>query len=151
MAGYGVHLWELNRCSMRLKAVRLLDAAHLANTSDLNRGSARLAGNSTFVSKQRLRSFMAALEHGIPIVSTTPVVPNSDLRDGETLLLAPPGDVPALTPPPPAPSMTRPLRARLGENARHLAAQFSCERIAARSVEAYNLKSGKSKSCTKDS
>ena len=75
---------------MRLKAVRLLDVAHLANTSS---------------------------------------VPNPDLLDGETLLLAPPGDAPALTAAAARALDHAPLRDRLSENARRLAARFSCERI----------------------
>ncbi len=45
----------------------------------------------------RRGSFMAALEHGMPIVTTTPEVPYPDLVDGETLLLAPPDDAAAQT------------------------------------------------------
>ena len=85
----------------------------------------------------RRGTFMAALEHGMPIVSTTPAVPYPDLLDGETLLLAPPGDGPP-SPLPPLATGRPDVAARLGENARRLAARFTWESIAARSVEAYH-------------
>ena len=86
----------------------------------------------------RRGSFMAALEHGMPIVSTTPAVPYPDLRDGENILLAPPGDVSALADAA-ARMLAQPdLRQRLSENARLLSRQFTWDAIAARSLAAYN-------------
>ena len=44
----------------------------------------------------RRGSFMAALEHGMAIVTTPPMVTYPDLVHGETLLFAPPANVPAM-------------------------------------------------------
>lgn len=82
----------------------------------------------------RRGSFMAALAHGQPIVTTHPCVPLPQLRDGENALLAPPGDPDAL-----AACVTRlaaepALSQRLGQGAAALAQQFTWQRIAARTA-----------------
>ncbi len=85
----------------------------------------------------RRGSFMAALEHGMPIVSTQPSVPYPDLVDGETLLLAPPNDAAALTAACARILSDPELRSRLGENASALSQQFSWQSIAKRHLESY--------------
>lgn len=82
----------------------------------------------------RRGSFMAALAHGMPIVTTPPAVPYPNLRDGETVLLAPPEALAA--------AVLRLIadpdqRQRLGQAARRLSQAFRWESIAARSDEAY--------------
>ncbi len=85
----------------------------------------------------RRGSFMAALAHGLPIVTTTPRVPYPDLVDGEIVLLAPPGDAPALAAAVQRALADPALRQRLSTNARRLAQRFTWENIAAASVAAY--------------
>ena len=85
----------------------------------------------------RRGSFMAALEHGMAIVSTQPSVPYPDLADGETLLLAPPDDVAALTAACARILSDPELRSRLGKNARALSHQFSWQSIAKRHLDNY--------------
>ena len=87
----------------------------------------------------RRGSFMAALEHGMAIVSTNPSVPYPDLVDGETLLLTPPNDAEALTAACVRILTDSELRSRLGENARALSQQFSWQSIAKRHLQSYEL------------
>ena len=85
----------------------------------------------------RRGSFMAALAHGCPIISTRPAQPLAELRHGENICLVPPDSAEALT------QAVRELmsqpqqRARLGEGARKLAALFAWDKIAARTLEFY--------------
>ena len=84
----------------------------------------------------RRGSFMAALAHGMAIVTTPPATPHPHLSDGETVLLAP-AQAPAL-----AAAVLRlladpALAQRLRENAGRLSHTFAWEHIAARSDEAY--------------
>ncbi len=77
----------------------------------------------------------AALAHGCPIITTRPDSDTPQLRDGENILLIPPGDAQAL-----ARNIQRlwhnpELRAKLGQQAAALAAEFSWERIAAHTAE----------------
>jgi len=85
----------------------------------------------------RRGSFMAALEHGMAIVSTPSRVPYPDLSDGETLLLAPPDDPAALTAACARIFSDPELRSRLGENARALSRQFTWQSIARRHLDEY--------------
>ena len=85
----------------------------------------------------RRGSFMAALEHGMSIVTTPPAVPYPDLADGETLLFAPPDDARAM-----ADAVERlltdgALRRRLGERAKALSRKFGWDAIAAACLRAY--------------
>jgi glycosyltransferase involved in cell wall biosynthesis len=80
-------------------------------------------------------SLHACLAHGRPIVTTQPAVETPEFRDGETMLLSPPEDVAAL-----ADSVARlagdtDLRARLEKGALALAAEFTWDRIAARTAD----------------
>ncbi len=85
----------------------------------------------------RRGSFMAALTHGLPIVTTPPTVPYPDLRDGETVLLAPATSAAPLTAAVRRLLAEPDLRRRLGQTARRLSQAFTWEQIAARSDEAY--------------
>jgi glycosyltransferase involved in cell wall biosynthesis len=86
----------------------------------------------------RRGSFMAALEHGMAIVTTPPVVPYPDLIDGETLLFSPPQDVRATTDAVERVLLDGALKQRLGENARALSHKFTWEAIAAAHLRAYD-------------
>ncbi|HEX9842748.1 MAG TPA: glycosyltransferase family 4 protein [bacterium] len=82
----------------------------------------------------RRGSLMAALAHGCAIVSTTPATAQPGLRDGENIRLVPPGD-PAACALAVAELMAAPeARARLGEGARAVSAEFGWEQIAARTA-----------------
>jgi glycosyltransferase involved in cell wall biosynthesis len=85
----------------------------------------------------RRTTFIAALSHGCPVVTTHPAVPLTELRDGENVLLVPPRDVESL-----ARAIARladdaDLRARLSANARTLGHQFDWKQIARQTLEVY--------------
>jgi glycosyltransferase involved in cell wall biosynthesis len=85
---------------------------------------------------------MAALTHGMPIVTTHPRGPVPQLRDGENILLVPPQDPRALSV-----AITRlandpGLRRRLGDGAQALAREFEWGRIAARTLEVFHELAG---------
>ena len=91
----------------------------------------------------RRGSFMAALAHGMPIVTTWPQGSVPQLRDGENVLLVPPQDPQAL-----GAAILRladdvALRRRLQAGARALAAEFDWRRIAARTLEVYHALAGR--------
>jgi len=95
----------------------------------------------------RRGSFMAALAHGLPIVTTSPstllgsaqdAIRLPELRDGEHVLLVPPENPTVL-----AETITRlaassELRAHLSQGARTLAQNFTWDKIAAQHLELYN-------------
>jgi len=85
----------------------------------------------------RRGTLMAAITHAMPIVSTTPRVMVSQLRDGENSLLAPPDDVDALAAQVIRLSVSPTLRAQLSQSAAHLANEFSWPRIADQHLEFY--------------
>ncbi len=78
----------------------------------------------------RRGSFMAALAHGCPVITTHPAMPLPELQDGANVRLVPPDTasaiVLAVTELLDAPE----LRARLGQGARELAKQFTWDTIA---------------------
>ncbi len=86
----------------------------------------------------RRGSFMAALEHGMAIITTPPVVPYPDLIDGEILLFAPPDEVRAMTDAAERVLLDGALKRRLGQNARALSRKFTWEAIAAAYLRAYD-------------
>jgi glycosyltransferase involved in cell wall biosynthesis len=85
----------------------------------------------------RRGSFMAALAHGLPIVSTLPAVETPELRQGENILLAPPDEVEALAQRVLTLMADQDLRRRLGEGARHLSRRFEWDRIARETLTLY--------------
>lgn len=85
----------------------------------------------------RRGSFMAALEHGRPIVSTTPRVPIPELVDGENISLAAPDDVPALAERVEVLIEDRQQRERLGKGAKDLSRMFGWDHIARQTMEVY--------------
>ncbi len=86
----------------------------------------------------RRGSLLAMLAHGLPVVTTHPALPLSELADGETALLVPPDDPPALATAVARLAMDEILRRRLSEGARRVAAEFGWERIAARHLALYH-------------
>lgn len=85
----------------------------------------------------RRGSFMAALAHARPIVSTEPRVPIVELRPGENILLAPPNDAEALAKQVETLIGQPELRAALGDGAAALSRQFDWHAIARRTLEVY--------------
>jgi len=80
---------------------------------------------------------MAALAHGMPIVSTLPQHSNPLLTDGANILLVPPDD-PASTAEAVERIASAPgLRDRLSRGASALAEHFTWERIAAETAELF--------------
>jgi glycosyltransferase involved in cell wall biosynthesis len=100
----------------------------------------------------RRGSFMAALVHGLPIVTTycarlpksgrlrksmvSPRLPS--LRDGENVLLAPPGDAAALAEAIARLADTPELRQRLEQGAKELSKAFGWDSIAEKTLEVYH-------------
>lgn len=85
----------------------------------------------------RRGSLMAALAHGLPIVSTHPAVPVPEMVHGENIWLTPPRDADALAQALIALWQDPALRRRLGEGAATLAQSFRWEAIAQRHLDAY--------------
>jgi glycosyltransferase involved in cell wall biosynthesis len=85
----------------------------------------------------RRGSFMAALAHGCPIVSTFPQVSLPELCHGENVLLVPPDDPDALATGIARLAADPVLRQRLGEAAGGLARQFTWQHIAARTADLF--------------
>jgi glycosyltransferase involved in cell wall biosynthesis len=86
----------------------------------------------------RRGSLMAALAHGLPVVSTIPAACADEFLDGQNILLVPPENPEAL-----AAAVTRvakspTLGARLAEGARELSERFAWPEIAKKTVELYH-------------
>jgi glycosyltransferase involved in cell wall biosynthesis len=82
-------------------------------------------------------TFMAALAHGQPIVSTQPSLELPELAHGENVWLVPPKDVDALVAAITS-LATNPIRRRqLAQGAADLSVQFGWERIAAHTVDLF--------------
>ncbi len=91
----------------------------------------------------RRGSFMAALVHGLPIVSTQPRVPLPELVDGRNIVLVTPDDAEALADKIADLTESAEWRERLGAGARELSQAFRWDGIAERSLEVYHaLSSG---------
>lgn len=85
----------------------------------------------------RRGTLLAALAHGLPIVSTTPRVAIEQLRDGENILLAAPHDDRVLAGHVMALAASPELRAKLSQGALRLAEEFSWSRIADQHLALY--------------
>jgi glycosyltransferase involved in cell wall biosynthesis len=85
----------------------------------------------------RRGSFMAALAHGLPIISTRPRVDVPELRHGENILLVPPDAPVALAEAIARLAEDANLRCRLAEGAARLAQDFTWEKIAEKTKSLY--------------
>jgi len=85
----------------------------------------------------RRGSFMAALAHGLPIVSTYPRVAIDSLVDRENVFLVPPDDPAATADAVEGLARTPALRARLARGAKKLASCFTWDSIAKRTAQLY--------------
>jgi len=85
----------------------------------------------------RRGSFMAALEHGMAIVTTPPVVPYPDLRHAETVMFAPPDHVQAMTNAVEKVLTDPALRLRLETNAKNHSRRFGWDAIARACLSSY--------------
>ncbi len=85
----------------------------------------------------RRGSFMAALAHGLPIVSTRPKVDVPELRHGENILLVPPDAPVALAEAIARLAVDAGLRRRLGEGAARLTQDFTWGKIAEKTETLY--------------
>lgn len=86
----------------------------------------------------RRGSFMAALAHGLPIVTTRPELLLADLVDGENVVLVEPDDAGALAEAIASLIETSRLRTRLGDGAAKLSRRFDWGEIARCTLEAYS-------------
>lgn len=85
----------------------------------------------------RRGTLMAALAHGMPIVSTHPRVEIGQIVEGENMALAPPGDAEALAEKIRAVAASDQLRQRLARGASELSRLFSWEAIAEETIKVY--------------
>jgi glycosyltransferase involved in cell wall biosynthesis len=85
----------------------------------------------------RRGSFMAALAHGLPIVSTRPRVDVPELRHGENILIVPPDAPVALAEAVARLAESPDMRRRLGEGTARLAQSFTWEKIAEKTEALY--------------
>jgi glycosyltransferase involved in cell wall biosynthesis len=90
----------------------------------------------------RRGSLMAALAHGLPIISTQPAIQAKELIEGENIVLVPPDDVEALAAKILELAASEGLRRRLGDGARRLSEAFSWERITEETVALYSSFTG---------
>jgi glycosyltransferase involved in cell wall biosynthesis len=85
----------------------------------------------------RRGSFMAALAHGLPIVSTQPKVSIATLIHGENIFLVPPDDAAAVADAVEQVVGAPALRSRLAAGALELAKQFAWDTIATQTARLY--------------
>jgi glycosyltransferase involved in cell wall biosynthesis len=85
----------------------------------------------------RRSTLVAGIMHRLPIISTHPVRPSRLFRDGENVLLIPPGDHVALTRALTTLIGSSDLRRRLRLGVADLADEFSWARITAATMEVY--------------
>ena len=90
----------------------------------------------------RRGSLMAALAHGLPIISTWPETEIRELVEGQNIALVPPEDVGALAGKIQELAASEGLRHRLGEGAKRLSGAFSWDRIAEETVALYSSFAG---------
>jgi glycosyltransferase involved in cell wall biosynthesis len=86
----------------------------------------------------RRGSFLAALCHGLPIVTTGNKKLPDGLRDQENILIVPRKDVKQLAEGIKKIIVSQQLRAKLGVNAKELSKRFSYEDVAKKHFELYN-------------
>ncbi len=130
----------------------LADFVHRTGYTDLAQVSANLLAADVVVMPYRdgvsfrRTTLIAALRHSCPVVSTMPPNPTliPEIRPGENMLLAPPGDAPALAQAIAPLARDSALRQKLAVGARQLGDLFDWEKIAAETVELYRVVTGNS-------
>jgi glycosyltransferase involved in cell wall biosynthesis len=85
----------------------------------------------------RRTTFIAALSHGRPVVTTHPAVPLAELRDGENALLVPARDVAALVDAIARLAQDEQLQARLSAGAEALGREFDWPAITRQTLDLY--------------
>lgn len=85
----------------------------------------------------RRTTLLAVLAHGLPVITTFPRVAVPDVADGETMLLAAPQDVGGLADAVLRLTADPALRNRLAENGAQLAARFSWDQIAEKTLQVF--------------
>lgn len=91
----------------------------------------------------RRGSLMAALSHGLPIISTVPQLPLPELVPGENIMLVPVGDYAALASAIIQVAQDSTLRINLADGAISLAEKFTWPAIAARTLEVLHAAAGR--------
>jgi glycosyltransferase involved in cell wall biosynthesis len=133
----------LRRIEALISQLGLTDCIHWTGYTPPEQVSANLLAADACVlpyrdgASFRRGSFMAALAHGRPVVSTVPQVPLSELHDGENVLLVPPDEAQALAAAVARLAANPALRQRLGDGARELSRQFTWDRIAVRTADLF--------------
>jgi glycosyltransferase involved in cell wall biosynthesis len=133
------------RVQQLIERHQLLDFVHRTGYTDLPEVSANLLAADAVVMPYRdgvsfrRTTLIAALRHGCPVVSTTPVNPMNipEIQPGENMLLAPPGNAAAL-----AETIGRLagdplLRQRLAAGSKQLGDLFEWDKIARDTAELY--------------
>lgn len=124
-------------------AVGVLDHVLWTGYTDAEQVSANLFAADICVlpyrdgASYRRGSFMAALAHGLPIVSTQPRVHIETLVDGDTILLVPADDPLATASAVERLASNPELRAHLAQGALELARAFTWDSIAAQTAQVY--------------
>jgi len=121
----------------------LQDRVSWTGYTDTEQVSANLFAADTCVlpyrdgASYRRGSFMAALAHGLPIISTHPRIQIETLKDGENILLVPADDPVAIADAVERLASAPELRARLSQGALELAQAFTWDSIAAKTARVY--------------
>jgi len=132
-----------DRVQALIQAHGLMERVHWTGYTSSEEVSANLLATDVVVMPYRdgvsfrRTTFIAALGHGRPVVTTHPVVALTGLRDGENVLLVPPRDVDALVDAVARLSDNSALRARLAAGAEALARQFRWPAIARQTTAVY--------------
>jgi glycosyltransferase involved in cell wall biosynthesis len=126
-----------------IRTHRLAERVHWTGYTSAEEVSANLLAADVIVmpyrdgASFRRTTFIAALSHGRPVVTTHPAVPLAELRDGENALLVPPRDVAALTGAIARLAGESQLRARLSAGAEALGREFDWPAITRQTLGLY--------------
>jgi glycosyltransferase involved in cell wall biosynthesis len=133
----------LERVRSLIQSCGMTDRVHWTGYASTEAVSANLLAADVVVMPYRdgvsfrRTTFIAALSHGRPVVTTCPAVPLVELQDGENVLLVPPGDVDTL-----AEAVTRlandvGLRRRLSAGAKALGERFDWSTVSRQTLNLY--------------
>ena len=133
----------LERVRSLVKSFGLTDRVHWTGYTSTEAVSASLLTADVVVMPYRdgvsfrRTTFIAALSHGRPVVTTCPAVPLVELRDGENVLLVPPGDVDTLAEAVARLANDANLRTRLSAGAKALGERFDWSTISRKTLDLY--------------